>query len=368
MSPAERPFVVDADGHVIEPPELWREYLEPEYRDRAPQPAVDEKGRFGYRVGDTWMMQVAASLAVRDPETGDFIAPPGGGADPKLRLEHMDQDGIDVAVLYPTLAFFFPELRDPELHAALCRAYNDWLADYCRSAPERLLGVALLPLEDVAASIAELERCVERHGFRGAFFRPNPYAERPIQDPAYDPFWDCARGLGVPITVHEGVSDGIPTLGRDRTRNPVQLHLMSHPFEQMAACAGLVFAGVLERFPELRFVFLESGTGWVPYWLDRMDEHCEVWGDKLPGMTEKPSESFRRQCFVAMDPDDHVAATTVRLLGDECVVWSSDYPHPDAPFPGAVSASLKTLAALPEESIHRVMGGNARRLYGLEAR
>ncbi len=123
-----------------------------------------------------------------------------------------------------------------------------------------------------------------------------------------------------------------------------------------------------ERFPDLRVAFLESGSGWAPYWLDRMDEHCEVQGDKLPALKQKPSESFQRQCFVAMDPDDHVAASTLRGLGDACVVWSSDYPHPDAPFPGAVRESLATLAGLPEESIRKVMGGDARRLSGLEAR
>lgn len=358
-------FVIDSDGHVIEPAGMWQEYLEEKHRARAPRPATDENGRFGYVAGDTWMMQVAASLAVRNPESGDYVTPPAGGADPKLRLQDMDTEGIDIAVLYPTLAFFFPELRDPELHAALCRAYNDWLADYCRAAPERLIGVALLPLEDVAASIRELERCTERLGFRGAFMRPNPYAGRPIQSPAYDPFWDCARSLGVPVTVHEGVSDGIPTLGRDRTRNPAFLHLLSHPLEQMTACAGLILGGVCERFPDLRFVFLESGSGWVPYWLDRMDEHREVWSHKLPAVERRPSEYFARQCFIAIDPEDGMAKNSVELLGDDGVVWSSDYPHPDAPFPGAVQASLDCLAGLPAGAVRKVMGENAKRLYGI---
>jgi len=364
-SPDDRPFVIDSDGHVIEPPGMWREYLPARLHARAPRPTTDENGRFGYVVGDTFVMRVAASLAVRDRETGRYVAPPAGGADPHRRLADMDTEGIDVAVLYPTLAFFFPEVRDAALHAELCRAYNDWLADYCRADPERLLGVALLPLEDVEASAAELERCVERLGFRGAFFRPNPYAGRPVHHPAYDSFWDRARSLAVPITVHEGVSDALPTLGRDRTQNPVHLHLLSHPLEQMAACAGLVFGGVLERFPDLRFVFLESGSGWTPYLLDRMDEHWEVWSDRLPAVKTRPSEQFRRQCFVSTDPDDHLAATTVELLGDDVVVWSSDYPHPDAPFPGAVKESLETLARLPAASVRKVMGDNARRLYGL---
>ena len=364
----QRPFVIDSDGHVIEPPDLWARYLEERYRPRAPRPVRDENGRFGYVVDDRYLMRVAASLAVPRAAGGGEARIREGGWDPHKRLEDMDAEGIDVAVLYPTLAFFFPEIGDVALHAALCRAYNDWLADYCKAAPERLLGVALLPLQDVEASIRELERATGSLGFRGAFVRPNPYAGRPIQHPAYDPFWDCASSLGVPITVHEGVSDALPTLGRDRTENPVFLHLMSHPFEQMAACGGLILGGVLERFPDLRCVFLESGSGWAPYWLDRMDEHFAVWHKKLPAVRRAPSEYFARQCFIAMDPDDGLAATTVGLLGDACVVWSSDYPHIDATFPGAVKQSLESLGALPEASIRKVLGGNALRLYGLPAR
>jgi predicted TIM-barrel fold metal-dependent hydrolase len=366
VSDAARPFVIDADGHVIEPPDLWEPRLEPRFRARAPRPVRDENGAFGYAVGDRIVMRTAASLAVPARDAG-HVRLPGGGWDPDQRLRDMDAEGIDVAVLYPTLAFFFPELGDAELHAALCRAYNDWLAEYARTAPDRLVGVALLPLDDVAASLRELDRCTEELGFRGAFVRPNPYAGRPIQHPAYHPLWERAQSLGVPITVHEGVSDTLPTLGRDRTRNPVTLHLMSHPFEQMAACAGLILGGVLERFPDLRFVFLESGSGWLPYWLNRMDEHFETWGRAVPALKARPSECFRRQCFVAMDPCDAIAASTVELAGDDVVVWSSDYPHPDAPFPGAVRRSLEALARLPEASVRRVMGENALRLYGLPA-
>jgi predicted TIM-barrel fold metal-dependent hydrolase len=149
-------------------------------------------------------------------------------------------------------------VADPKLDAALCRAYNDWIADYRSAAPDRLVGVALLPLQDIEASIAELERSAERHGVRGAFFRPNPYAGRPIQHPAYEPLWECAESLGVAITVHEGLSDSLPTLARDRFSNPISLHVCSHAFEQMAACLGVLQSGILERHPGLHFAFLES--------------------------------------------------------------------------------------------------------------
>ena len=366
MSEPARDFVLDSDGHVIEPADLWARYVEPRFRSRIPRPTRDENGNFCYVVDDTLLMRTAAALTLPPRGQAEKVRIPSGGWDPEQRLRDMDSEGIDLAVLFPTLSFFFPEIRDRELHGALCRAYNDWLADYCRTDARRLVGVSLLPLDDVDASIRELERSTQELDFRGAFFRPNPYAGRPIQHPCYDPFWDCVGSLGVPVTVHEGISDALPTLGRERSDNPVLQHLMSHPFEQMAACAALILGGVLERFPKLKFVFLESGTGWLPYWLDRMDSHWETWSNLLPGVKMKPSDYFKRQCFIAMDPDDEVAAAVVKQVGEDVMVWSSDYPHPDAPFPGAVKKTLDTLSELPARSRRKVLGENGLRLYGLE--
>ncbi len=378
MSSPSKPFVIDADGHVIEPLGLWQEYTERRWHARLPRPVTDENGLFCYIVDDTLLMRTASRLSTQasddaapDPtrpgDEGDYpetLRP--GGWDAKARLDDMDLDGMDLAFLYPTMAFFLAEVPDVELQTVLCRAYNDWLADYCRADPERLVGIALLPLADVGASIAELERCTNEHGFRGAFMRPNPYAGRTIQSRAYDPFWDCAQSLGVPVTVHEGISDHLPTLGRERSENPVLHHLMSHPFEQMAACAGLVLDGVLERYPRLNFVFLESGCGWLPYWIERMDGHAGTWGHKLD-LHMKPSEYFRRQCFISMDPDDECAPGVIDQLGTESLVWASDYPHTDHDFPGAVRETLEILARGPAGAAEQVLDRNPRRLYGLPA-
>ena len=133
----------------------------------------------------------------------------------------------------------------------------------------------------------------------------------------------------------------------------------------MAACAGLILTGVLERHPTLRVAFLESGSAWLPYWLDRMDGHLETWGKLLPAVRMKPSEYFKRQCVISTDPEDGALEATVRLVGDDCVVWASDYPHPDAHFPGAVSESVKKMAGVPEASRHKIFATNALRLYNL---
>jgi predicted TIM-barrel fold metal-dependent hydrolase len=358
--------VVDADGHVTEPPTLWGDYVDPAFRARAPRPVLDERGRPCQLLDDRIIMRHAMLLTFGpDYDVAAGRIQPGGW-DPHARLRDMDTDGIDVAVLFPSIGFYVFESPDPPLVSALCRAYNDWLADYCRVARERLVGVALLPLVDVDASIRELERTTETLGFRGAFVRPNPYGGRPIHHPIYERFWECAASLGVPITVHEGLSDGIPTLGRDRFENPAMLHALSHPFEQMAACAGLILTGVLERHPTLKVAFLESGSAWLPYWLDRLDGHVETWGKLLPAVRMKPSEYFRRQCVVSTDPEDGAVEAVVRLVGDENVVWASDYPHPDAHFPGSVAESLEKMAGIAEASRRKIFATNAARFYGID--
>ncbi len=365
MKETLRPLVVDGDGHVTEPPTLWDDYLEARFRDRAPRFALGPDGRPCQVADGRYIMRHALTLTLPPgyPEVG--YVPRAGGFDPEARLRDLDSEGIDVAVLFPSVGLFVSDVTDPPLQAALCRAYNDWLADYCRPARERLVGVALLPLVDVRASIEELERATSRLGFRGAFFRPNPYAQRPIHHEAYEPLWDCAASLGVPVTVHEGLSDCAPTLGRDRFENPAMLHVLSHPFEQMAACAGLILAGTLERHPTLRVAFLESGAGWLPYWLHRLDEHCETWGHLLPGLRMKPSEYFRRQCVVSTEPGEDVVDAVVHHVGEDSIIWASDYPHPDATFPGALTKTLAAMESLSDVARRKILASNAARLYGL---
>ncbi len=357
--------VVDADGHVIELPDMWQEYIDPAYRERAPRMVRGEDGGLALLLGDELVARIASRLGAGGDERFESGLRRAGGWKAAKRLEDMDADGIDVAVLFPTLAFFACETGDLGLDAAVCRAFNDWVGDYCKTAPDRLVGVALLPLRDIDASIAELERATEKLGFRGAFVRPNPYGDCLIQNRAYDRFWSCAESLGIPIAIHEGISDTLPTLGRDRFENPALQHLLSHPFEQMAACAALIGTGVLERHPRLRFAVLESGCGWLPYWLSRMDSHFETWRSFFPALELRPSAYFRRQCFISCDSEDEVVRSVVDFVGDECVVWASDYPHPDAWFPGSVGKALESLTGLPAESRRRILGENATRLFGL---
>lgn len=368
MSETAAPWVIDADGHVVEPLDLWERYVEPAYRGRAPRFVLDELGKPCLLLDDRLEMRAAMRLTF-GPEVdlaSNAATRRAGGFDPQARLVDMDAEQISVAVLFPSVSFYLPELADVALQAALCRAYNRWLADYCGAAPDRLVGVAMLPLGDLDAAVVELEAMVEKHGFRGAFFRPNPQSGRAAHHPAYDRLWQCASALGVPIAVHEGLSDNLPTLGKDRFDNPAIQHVLSHPFEQMAACAGFLLTGVLDRHPNLKVAFLESGAAWLPYWLNRLDSHFDTWRKFFPHVQRKPSEAFRSQCAISADPEEEAIDAVVRHAGGECIVWASDYPHPDSHFPGAVAKTLESMHGIDEATRHKIFRENAERIYGIE--
>lgn len=359
---------VDADGHVVEPPSAWAGI--PEHQ----RPLI-ERDAAGYEhvtVGGQEILAVPLGTLARPGSTFDD---PGtfrpledalpGGSDPVARLVDMDSEGIDQAVLYPTIGLYAWAITDPSAAIAIARAYNDWLAGYCSAAPRRLFGAAMLPFQDPAAAAAELRRAVTELGFPAAFVRPNPCLGRSLSDPAYDPVWDVAEELGVPIGIHEGSSVILPTLGSDRPFNPLILHAVSHSFEQMLACAQLIAFGVLDRHPGLRCVFLESSGGWVPFWLDRLDEQAESFGGFCPGMTLRPSEYFARQCAISFEVDEHTLPALTPFVGAERIVWGSDYPHHDATFPGALDALRHTIAPCPTAAQVLILGRNARRIYRL---
>jgi predicted TIM-barrel fold metal-dependent hydrolase len=280
----------------------------------------------------------------------------------------MDREGIDQAVLYPSIGLYFWVLTDRRAAIGLARAYNDWLAGYCAADPARLFASAMLPMQDPTAAAQELSRSVTELGCKSAFVRPNPCMGRSLSDPAYEPVWEVAEELQVPVGIHEGSSVIVPTLGSDRPFNPLILHAVSHPFESMLSCAQLMAFGTLERHPGLRLVFLESGGGWGPFWLERLDEQSETFGGFCPDMPLRPSEYFARQCAISFEVDEATLPALLPFVGQSRVVWGSDYPHHDATFPGAVAALRRTLEPLTIDAQARVLGDNARRIYGLPSR
>jgi predicted TIM-barrel fold metal-dependent hydrolase len=365
---------IDADGHVLEPSSLWDRHLEARYKEFSPRVVRNAWGLDTVFVGTQEIVTAPLGLLGTPGSRMDEIDPEKkipwedahpGGFDPQRRLQDMDLEGIDVAVLYPSLGLNFWAIESPPVATALARAYNDWLAEYCGANPRRLIGAAMLPFQDPEAAALELRRTVREHGHRAAFVRPNPCCGRHIGDRAYEPVWAAAEELGVTIGVHEGSSHIISTLGADRYFNPLLLHAASHAFEQMLACATLIVTGVMERHPGLHFAFLEAGGGWAPYWLWRLDEQVKGFGRFAPEMPLKPSEYFKRQCWVAFEADEETLPALVPHIGEDRIVWGSDYPHHDATFPGAVKKLEAATRDLSAGVRRRIMRANAQDLYRL---
>jgi len=371
--------VIDADGHILEPPDLWLNYIDPQYRDRAPRLAVNAEGAEILQLGDREVtdngpgrrrVKVGATGAIgaRDGNVSVWIKYAEGrpgGFDPHQRIPDMDAEGIDAAFLYPSLGLFLGAIDEPNFAAAVCRAYNRWLADYCRPYPDRLFGVAMLPMQSVELAVRELRFAVRELGFRAGFVRPNPYNGRVIHSTDYDPLWSEAQALNVAIGIHSGAESGQATLAMDRfegDRRAVR-HCVAHTFEMMAAATSMIMCGVCDRFPTLRVGFLESGGGWMAGWLDRMDRHFDDKGMNDTNLTMRPSEIFRRQCFISFEPVERSLALLADYLGPENILWATDYPHFDG-FWGAPNM-IKRMG-LPPATLKSVLSGGAKRYYALD--
>ena len=267
------------------------------------------------------------------------------GFDAPSYVRAMDAQGIDLAVLYPSIGLFVPYLPElsPSDGADACRAYNEWVADYCAAADGRLFAAGILPLADLTRAEREVAWCADA-GLVAMMARPNHLFGRNLGDPAYDAVYAAMSDRGLVLAVHEGLGLRGPTIGADRFTGFGPRHALSHPMEQMAAMASLVLDGALERHPDLRVAFLESGTGWLPYWLHRLDEHREwLAGSECASLSLGASEYFARQCAISSEAEDGLAASVVSAVGADHVLWASDFPHPDAVFPGAVDAFVANL-------------------------
>src|ERR1700746_870480 len=367
--------IVDADGHILEPLDLWSNYIDPAFRDRAPRIAkgdngkerlvIDENPVGDSRIGIGRIGGVGARQGIIVDDTMEYKDAKPGGFAPHKRIPDMDADGIDAAFLYPSLGLFSGAIHDPELAAATCRAYNRWLADYCKPYPDRLFGVAMLPLQSVDLAIAEMRFARKELGFRGGFLRPNPYNNKMIHHPDYEPFWAAAEDLDFSIGFHEGASSGMPTVGVDRFEGRGARHIISHTMEMMLACMSVIWGGVCERHPMCRVCFLESGGGWIAGWLDRMDRHFDDKGFNDSGLKTRPSEIFKRNCWIAFEPVEHCLTPLVDYVGANKILWATAYLRRDVFFPGARAMVRKLIEGAPKATVDQVMAGGAKGFYAL---
>ena len=377
---------VDADGHIMEPPDLWERYLEPKYRDRALRLKIDEHGVQYMEIDGKMSMATYGGLAQMGgngrPEVNVVLTMPGhptfeectlpGAVDPHERIKMMDADGIDIAFLYPSLGIAWEqECEDAELGAAYCRAYNNWLLDFCQPYPDRLKPVAHISLLDVDEAVKEARR-VAKLGAKGVFLFAHPpwLHGRAFGSPVNDPYWAELQELNLPVGIHVNLGLNYPGdyiypagISASRLIGPYIHYVFS--LDVQLAFANFIFEGVFERFPNLKLLILESGAGWLPAMLDRMDHLNEVvYPHLFTDRSLKPSEYFQRQCWVSMDPDDKTAPWIASQLGADKILWASDYPHEDA-YPDPVGELKKHIKDLSEEDQSKILGGNAITAYDI---
>jgi uncharacterized protein len=367
--------VLDSDMHCMEPADLWERYIESAYKPFAPR-GLQEYIADLRIVIDGKTMPRHSSLRPRSGGGADdpfhkrrerFREAAERGWDGRTQLEAMDTEGIDIAVVYPSRGLFAQAMDDldPAFAAAIARAYNNWLHDYCAPDRARLLGAAMISPHDVRDAVEEAQRAVEQLGFRAVFVRPNPVKGRNWHDPYFEPLWTELERLHVPLGFHEGFGPYLPQIG-DRFGADLQMvHTACHPMEMMLAVISMIGGGVLERHPELRVAFLEGNCGWVPFLLWRLDEHYEVTFRRPDSpLTLKPSEYFRRQCFVSVEADEDFVKQVIEAIGDDTIVFSTDWPHGDSKYPQAVESFMKL--PISDESKRKILWDNCARYYGVQ--
>jgi uncharacterized protein len=359
--------IYSCDDHLdirAVPRELWQSRLPRTLAERGPR-VVTRDGQWVWVCEDRVMG--GSGLPANSSVLRSLSAIGRAGIDddgfrastPKLRLEDMDRDSLRASVIYGPLALGLP-IRDPALQDACYAAWNDWAVDEFNAvAPDRLCMLAFLPGHSPEAASAELERCAAL-GHRGAVI---DVFDIDVGDPAWDRLWAAAEETGLPISFHlkDGTWSNLSYL-MGKWQSAAFASVL--PLQLDEPLATMMFCGALERHPRLTLVLAESGVGWLPYFLERMDLEWRNLRDKIDDATRTPpSELFRHQVFATFE-EDALGEQLIPLLGADSCMWASDYPHTDSTFPHSLDAIAETLGALPEADRRKITATNCARLYG----
>ena len=335
-------LLISADSHVIEPEGLWQKELPQTFKDRAP-------GFGGRRRGDH-----------------------PGGMDKTQRVNEMAADGVSAEVLYPTHGLRTLSLDDPELEEACVRVYNDWIADYCRAAPDRLIGLGMLSMYNVDHAIQEMARAREA-GLRGCIIWQVPPPELPFTADHYERFWAAAQDMGMPVNLHILSGHGYSkrrSFGQqespvsDRALEQERQSVNEKLIQAMDSLYDLIFSGVFERYPRLKVVLVENEIGWIPFLLEQWDYYFQRHGVDRPGVRLKrlPSECFHQQVYATFF-NDAVGGRMLSWWGEDNCMWSNDYPHGNSTWGHSREIVARDMGDLPSERRAKLLRDNVARLY-----
>ena len=360
-------FIVSADAHVNEPADLWATRIDAKYRERVPRVIVDANG-VKWRVSEGHRPDRLRTDELEGEDRLRQLA----GADPEQRLRDMDRDGIDAEVMFPNKGLSMWATPDGAFAMAQCRVYNEWAWEVFANYNHRMSPAAAIATADLAGSIAEVQR-VAKLGFRALTLPCKPVwgahdVDHPNYNlPVFDPLWAAIQDANLPITFHVST-------GRDprasRGNGGAVINYVSHSLSPtIEPVANLCASGVLSRFPRLRFATIEAGIGWVAWLLDAMDEAYKkhhFW--VRPKLAKLPSEYFHAHGFASFqeDPAGLGLAETTGLVDN--FMWGNDYPHHEGTWPHSAEAIERTMGHLSDAGRAKVLGLNAARLFGFQAR
>lgn len=359
---------ISADSHITEPPNCYIDFIDPAFRDRAPHLVRGtEKGDVFMIPGMGTPMPVSLASGAGVPAEqlsiigADFDKLHRGGWDSKARLADMDRDGVAAEMIYPSVGMLLCNHKDLDYKRACMEAYNRWLQTYCAGAPERIFGLGQTAMRSVEEGIEDLRR-IKEMGFKGAMLPGDPGVED-YDSRIYDPFWEAAIDLKMPLSFHILTSraDGIK-----KHRGPRVNSFMSIIRGNQDIMGMLVFSGVFDRHPKLRIVCVEADAGWAPHFMYRMDhayKRHRHWmrGSELPKM---PSEYFRENIYLTFQ-DDWTAFKFAGDMNHHRLMWASDFPHSDSTWPNSQQVIAEQTAHMSADMRDAILHDNVADLYSL---
>jgi len=368
-------FVLDCDSHVMEPPDLWTTHLEPRFRDRALRISIDPADGLEILTVDNQpvLKGVLAGLGGANLPRQSIFTPgkttyldgcPPPSFEPRERIRMLDEWGVNAGVLFPTLGILW-DLADNDLASAYARAYNNWLNDFSAHDRSRMIPIAHLALQDPAEALKELRRCLKL-GFKGIFVAPERVNGKRLSDYSLGPIWRECEEAGIPVCLHVIVRFNRTAPMVSEFYDPGEFRAVFGfaigGFAQIVpSMMTMITDGLFDRFPRLKVLCVEAGCGWAPYIMDRMDEKHEHLGWTFP-LLMKPSEYMRRNVWVVAEPEERTISSVMDLMGEDRVLWGSDYPHIDSSLE-APRIIRQTAAGLTPDRRRRLLGENARALF-----
>jgi uncharacterized protein len=362
----------DSDMHVYDPAFLYEKYMNPKWGDRIPRGQRNGKhGRVEFRLGGGTKLRAITDVIDHGQkqvaDRYDFAV--ARDYDAVSQVQAMDKEGLDVAALFRTSPLHCDDSFEAEYANDLCKAWNDWIADFCKENPRRLKASALITLHDMDLAIEEVRRVVNKLGVTALSLCPEPVNGKRIHDRYYDPLWAEIEKLGVGLCFHPPARPNQDQVANKFFGHPnanIVALALRNPVELILAVSAFCAGGVLEKFPNLRVAFLEGNCAWLPWLLYRLDERAKLHGRlaDVP-LSKKPSEYFLRQCFISVDPDEYLVSDVIKRIGDDNIVISTDYPHIDAHFPHALDEFFE-IEDVSDMSRRKILWDNCARLYNLE--